>query len=161
MKALIMSDSHGDRSGIRYLVEQARNRTGSLDAYIHLGDGARDFESLENFFHGLDPKAHLWQVRGNCDTLSCDAPRFRVVTFGGTSMLLTHGHEQMVKTTLSYLDDLARGYACTLALYGHTHQPAMDMGTVLMINPGSVQDGRIAFLEVDEGRPRVQLWHFS
>ena len=37
----------------------------------------------------------------------------------------------------------------------------MDMGRTLMINPGSAQDGRIAFLEVNEGKPRIQLWSFS
>ncbi len=161
MKALVMSDSHGDRAGMQFIVSQARQRSGRVDAYIHLGDGASDFLSLENFFRGLDSDCAMWQVRGNCDFSAPDVPLFRVVPFGGTQLYLTHGHRQMVKSTLAYLDEEAQGYACSIALFGHTHQPDMEMGRVLKINPGSIQDGRIAFLEVSEGRPRVQLWRFA
>ncbi len=160
MKALVMSDSHGDMAGLRWILGQARMRTGKVDAYIHLGDGAGDFRALETYMHSLDPEAQLWQVRGNCD-FTGDVPGFLIQPFGGTQIYMTHGHHQMVKTTLEYLDEEASGYACNIALYGHTHMPAMDMGRVLKINPGSVQDGRIAFLEVEAGRPRVQLWNYG
>ena len=161
MKALVMSDSHGSVDSIRYLCGEAWKRTGPVDAYFHLGDGAGDFRALEAFFHAHDPEAVLENVRGNCDFYAPNVPDQKTVRFGGTSILLTHGHHLCVKQGLYLLDDEAVRQECSIALYGHTHEPAMDMYSVLMINPGSVQDGRIAFLEVTEGRPRVELWHFQ
>ena len=161
MKAILMSDSHGDATGIRWLLSQAWARTGNVDAYFHMGDGAMDFLSLEAFLHAHDAEAKLYGVRGNCDFYAPDVPNDRVVAFGGTRLFVTHGHYFQVKSTLTLLDEEAEAQECTIALYGHTHRPAMDMGRTLMINPGSAMDGCLAFLEVNEGKPRVQLWRFS
>ncbi len=156
-----MSDSHGDAAGIRWLLSQAWVRTGAVDAYFHMGDGVMDLMGLEAYLKERDPHCQLYGVRGNCDFYAPDIPDSLTVPFGGTRIYMTHGHYLQVKSTLSLLDEEAGENACTIALYGHTHQPAMDMGGVLMINPGSVMDSRLAFLEVNEGRPRIQLWNFS
>ena len=161
MKAILMSDSHGDAAGIRWILKQAWTRTGPIDAYFHMGDGVMDFKALEPFLLAHDPKALMYCVRGNCDFYAPNVENSLAVPFGGTRIFMTHGHYFQVKTTLEILDEEAESENCTIALYGHTHQPAMDMGRTLMINPGSAQDGRIAFLEVQDGKPRVQLWHFS
>ena len=161
MKALVMSDSHGSTDSIRCLCTEAWKRTGSVDAYFHLGDGASDFLALEAFFHAHDPEAMLLGVRGNCDFYAPGVEYEKTVWFGGARIFMTHGHHLRVKHGLYMLDDEAERCECSIALYGHTHEPAMDMYSTLMINPGSVQDGRIAFLEVTEGKPRVQLWHFQ
>ncbi len=161
MKAILMSDSHGDAAGIRYLCQQAWARTGPVDAYFHMGDGAGDFELVKPFLRTHDPEAQFYNVRGNCDFYPPGIPRQLTVPFGDTLIFVTHGHDYRVKMTLELLGEAAEDEGCTIALYGHTHEPAMDMGRVLMLNPGSVQDGRIGFLEVTDGRPRVQLWHFT
>ncbi len=161
MKAILMSDSHGDAAGVRWILQQAWARTGQVDAYFHMGDGVMDFRSLEAYLLAHDPEAKLYCVRGNCDFYAPNTESSQVVTFGGARIFMTHGHHFQVKTTLELLDEEADSEYCTIALYGHTHQPAMDMGRTLMINPGSAQDGRIGFLEVSDGRPRIQLWKFE
>ncbi len=64
MRALIFSDSHGDEANLRWMAELAAQR-GPMDAYIHCGDGARDFDRLANFLLGLSPQAALYGVKGN------------------------------------------------------------------------------------------------
>ena len=49
MKAILMSDTHGDAIGVRWILDQAWARTGYVDAYFHMGDGAMDFISLKPF----------------------------------------------------------------------------------------------------------------
>ena len=161
MKAILMSDTHGDAIGVRWILDQAWARTGHVDAYFHMGDGAMDFISLKPFLLAHDPEAALYGVRGNCDFYAPNVEKSLVVPFGGTRIFMTHGHYYQVKSTLEIRDEEAESEGCSIALYGHTHRPAMDMGRTLMINPGSAQDGRIAFLEVNEGKPRIQLWSFS
>ena len=106
MRALIFSDSHGDEANLRWMAELAAQR-GPMDAYIHCGDGARDFDRLANFLLGLSPQAALYGVKGNCD-LGVDAPVQRVVHLGGMGILITHGHLQAVKLTLGALAPAAR-----------------------------------------------------
>ncbi len=163
MRALVMSDSHGDASGLRLLLEKAWNRIGPgrVDAYIHCGDGARDLRRLETFVQAHDPGAALYTVRGNCDGWISDTPDEDVLSLGGVRVYLCHGHRWHVKSTLTYLEYAAQERECAVALYGHTHQPAVDTGRVLLINPGSAADDRMALLEVEEGRPRVRMLNLS
>ena len=158
MKAIVMSDSHGDQAGLRFLLEKAWTRTGHVDAYFHMGDGVMDLIGLEAFVRAHDPDCAIHGVRGNCDFYAPDIGRSLVVPFGGTRLFAAHGHDFRVKSTLTLLDEEAAQQDCTIALFGHTHEPAMEMRSVLMINPGSVMDSRLGFLEVTDGRPRVQLW---
>ena len=161
MKALVMSDSHGNPDSIRFLCNEAWKRTGRVDSYLHLGDGIAEFLYLEPFFLAHDPEAQMLGVQGNCDSFVYGMPLQQVVMLGGERVFMTHGHIQGVKSGLYGLDDEALAEKCGIALYGHTHEPAMDMYSVLMVNPGSVMDGRVALLEIEGGKPRVQLWHFS
>ena len=156
MKAILMSDTHGDAVGVRWILNQAWIRTGYVDAYFHMGDGAMDFLALKPYLLAHDPDASLYGA-----FYAPNVEQAPVVPLGGTRIFMTLGHYFSVKSTLDILDEEAESQGCTIALYGHTHRPAMDMGRTLMINPGSAQDGRIAFLEVDEGRPRIQLWNFG
>ena len=155
MRILLLSDSHGDRSGIRLIATRA-SAAARLDAVLHMGDGASDFIGLTSFFQALNPEIALHGVRGNCDW-SASVPEQLVLSLGGARLLLTHGHHLQVKHTLVLLDEEAAAQGCSIALFGHTHEPAMEMRHALLLNPGSAADGRYGLLELNEGKQRVQL----
>lgn len=156
MRALLLSDIHGDLTTLRWLLEQVWQQTGPIDAYICLGDGVRDFEHAESFIRTRDEHALMYAVRGNCD-FAVDAPVHQVVSLGGAQVYMTHGHYHRVKSTLSYLRDAAHEAGCSIALYGHTHAADVEPGVPMLVNPGSVKDDRCALLEVNDGKPRVRL----
>ncbi len=160
MRALVFSDIHGDVTGLRWLLEQVWQQVGPIGHYICLGDGARDFQHVESFIRARDEHALLHIVRGNCDW-GADVPDRLVVDIGGIKCLLTHGHLQRVKSTMTYLKDAARDAGCAIALYGHTHAASVEPGVPMLINPGSAADDRCALLEVEDGRPRVKLLAFG
>ena len=58
MKLLILSDSHGDSTGMCRAVERERP-----DYVIHLGDHSSDARDLSRMF----PMVPVAYVRGNCD----------------------------------------------------------------------------------------------
>ncbi len=159
MRALLLSDIHGDLTTLRWLLEMVWKQTGPIDAYICLGDGVRDFAHVERFIQERDEHARFYAVRGNCDW-GVDAPDRLVVDLGGAKCFLTHGHLQRVKSTLYHLQDAARDAGCTIALYGHTHVPDVATGVPMCVNPGSAADDRCALLEVTDGHPRVKLLSF-
>ena len=121
------------------------------------GDGAGDFARLENFIRARDEHALLYGVRGNCDFCAHDVPDMRVMPLGGANVFMTHGHLYRAKSTYTYLDEAAYERGCTVTLFGHTHSPCVETRRTLMINPGSAADGRLALLELNDGRPRVNL----
>ncbi|MBQ8202159.1 MAG: YfcE family phosphodiesterase [Clostridia bacterium] len=160
MRALILSDIHGDDTTFRWLLEQAWREIGPIDAYICLGDGVRDFERAESFIRARDEFALMYAVKGNNDW-GVDAPNLRIVEFGGLKLLMTHGHYYRVKSTMYYLTDAAREAKCDIALYGHTHIADVEPGVPMLVNPGAVCSERCALLEVENGRPRVRLMSFG
>lgn len=160
MRAIVLSDSHGDESGLRWMLEQCWKQIGPVDAYLHCGDGARDFALAASFIHARDEHALLLGVRGNCDFGCRDVPEYQTAGLGGANVFITHGHLYRAKITLSDLDRAARESGCDITLFGHTHQPCVETRGTLMINPGSAADGRLALLEIHEGRPRVNLLSF-
>ena len=157
MKAIVLSDIHGDDSTLRVTLEKAWLRTGPVDAYFCLGDGVRDFERAEMFLRAHDPNALMFAVKGNNDFAVMNTPETMVVPFGGAKIFLTHGHYLRVKQTLEFLDRAAEEAGCAVALYGHTHCPDVETRRTLMVNPGAACNGRLALLEVEDGRPRISL----
>ncbi len=155
MRILFVSDSHGDCSGIKLAAERLM-LAAPLDAALHLGDGAADFVSLTAWFQRRNPNIILQGVRGNCD-FSGGMPEEAEVSLGGVRIFMTHGHRFYVKSSLDWLDEEAKSRGCAIALFGHTHQSAMEIKRTLLLNPGSVSDGRFGLLEIENGRPRVQL----
>ena len=96
-------------------------------------------------------------VAGNCDFFSRDAREIEV-KIEGVRMLLTHGDKYGVKAGLSKLSYRAEERGCALALFGHTHVPfAGHVGGCLLVNPGALQDGRFAELEVENGKAVPRL----
>lgn len=159
MRAIVMSDTHGMRDSLFYLMEAAWTLApGRIDAYIHCGDGYGDFEQLQDFLRAHDPAAELHFVRGNCDwTNSDDMPAEKVLHLGGADVFVCHGHHYRVKNDLMLVDEAAAARGCSVTLFGHTHQPIIDTRRTLLVNPGSAQDSRLAVLDIVNGRPNARL----
>ena len=154
MKLLVVSDVHGDLDAL----ERAVDAEADADAVIFLGDGLREAEDLQD----MRPELKIYSVRGNCDYFVNDVPWQRVMRLGGVNVLITHGHLQGVKTTLSLLPSAAREMGCGVALFGHTHRPTLEeRDGILLMNPGTAQRGYAALLTVDEaGKAMGELLSF-
>ena len=83
MRALVLSDIHGEESQLRWMLEETWKMTGKIDGYFFLGDGVDDFAQAENFIRRRDPDALMLDVRGNNDFCCPNAPYYRVTDFGG------------------------------------------------------------------------------
>ena len=131
MRIIVFSDSHGNYSALRDVVEKHRDEA---DFFIHLGDGEREFERIAQEYPALE----LRGVRGNCDWASTgkltDALRV-----SGRKVFFTHGHIFHVKAELDSLKQTARGLGATIALFGHTHIAFTEYDDGLyLLNPGSI-----------------------
>jgi len=155
LRALVLSDIHGEENTFHWLLEQVWKETGPIDAYLCLGDGVRDFERAEDFIRRRDEHALMYAVKGNNDW--CDAPPLRIIELGGVRIFMTHGHNQRVKSTIYYLEDAVRSANCVVGLYGHTHCADVEMRSALLVNPGAVCRDCCALLEISNGKARARL----
>ena len=155
LRALVLSDIHGEDNNFRWLLEQVWKEVGPIDAYLCLGDGVRDFWRMENFIRQRDEHATMVAVKGNNDW--CDEPTRRIITLGGVKIFMTHGHEQRVRTGVWHLMDAVREAGCDVGLYGHTHLANIEMNVPLLVNPGAVKNDRCALLEIQDGKARARL----
>ncbi len=160
MRCLVMSDSHGHDDDVRWMLEQCWKEVGPVDCYLHCGDGAYDFMRLENFIRKRDEYAAMFGVAGNCDVGVPGLETSMVLNLDGAKVFLTHGHRYHVKSEYSYIDDVAKEKGCSITLFGHTHRPFWEQRQTLLINPGSAADGRMALLEINNGKPRFKLLAF-
>ena len=156
IRALILSDIHGETTTLRWLLEEVWKQVGPIDAYICLGDGVRDFDNAVAFIRQRDEHATLYAVRGNCDFTAAHPDRL-VIHLGGLKIYLTHGHIHRVKGGLDYLRSAAREAGADIALYGHTHRANVEYTTPWMINPGAAENDCCALLEIENGKPHVKL----
>lgn len=132
MIILVVSDSHGQMSGLRALAGDDALRP---DHIFHLGDHARDALVLR-------AAAPVAAVRGNCDPYG-DAPQELLLEFEGVRILLTHGHTQRVKMSLLNLRLRAQEAGASVALFGHTHTPHLsETNGITLFNPGSISEPR-------------------
>ena len=159
-RILVVSDSHGYVAGLECVIAKSVKKYGVPDVILHCGDGAGDLGKIEEELRDLNPEIRLCAVRGNCDGEGCaDIPWERVVEAGGARIFMAHGHRHAVKSTLWALDDAAKEQGCTIALFGHTHVPFMQMASVLILNPGCAHMGQYLSLEITDGRPNIHLDH--
>lgn len=145
MKVLVVSDSHGNVENICRAVELEKPRM-----LLHLGDGWRDAELVAQRY----PDLPLEKVPGNCDFRSSESA-VRVLMIAGKLIMICHGHTLGVKTNLSLLLRAAQENKADAVLFGHTHQPFVDIRNgIVMLNPGSIGSYRRATygtLTVEEG----------
>lgn len=130
MRIVVFSDSHGSYTALRQVVLAQPG----AEAFLHLGDGEREFDDLrfefsEKMFRG---------VAGNCDWGST-AKYFDLVVLEGKRIYFTHGHAFGVKAGLGGLLHAAREVRAHVALYGHTHVPHTEyVDGLYVMNPGSI-----------------------
>ena len=161
MNLLVLSDSHGRTSRILEAIDRQVRRP---DAIIFLGDGLRDMAYCE--LNGIP----LYAVCGNCDFHTvyggvCGEEEI-LITLGDKRILMTHGHEYGVKSSLARLVASAVRRDVDLVLFGHTHIPLErcipegmnEFGIeqkkpLYLLNPGSVggYDGSFGSVEIDKG----------
>lgn len=144
MRILVLSDSHGMPSRILDAVEAHPE----AEALIFLGDGERDLDTVESYYHSLP---NVIKVAGNCD-FSSSLPLLRVVTLGGKKIYCTHGHAEHVKYGTDELLLRARQEGADIVLYDHTHTgvTCYDDGLYIM-NPGSIRDGHYGMIDIVPG----------
>lgn len=156
LKAIIISDSHGDLTNVRKIADKEKN----IDLVIHLGDLIGQDAQLEEIFH-----CEIKKVKGNCDYYSQN-PMEDIVEFGENKIFITHGHNFGVNFGIDRLSYAAEQSECNIAMYGHTHVPDNCVyGKAIIVNPGSVSRPRqlnhkptYAVMTVDEnGKTDVRI----
>jgi putative phosphoesterase len=139
MKILVVSDSHGRHD----LLRKAIGQEAPIDMLIHAGDVEGNLDKI------LGPKREyeIHAVAGNMDW-GDSMPPSDLFEIGGHKVFLTHGHGYGVSYTLANLRQAAEERGADVAIYGHTHMPAMDeQNDILLLNPGSVAKPRQAGLK--------------
>ncbi len=142
MVVAVVSDSHGNREGLRRLAKRLQGLKAST--VLHLGDDYRDATVLAE--EGLQVLA----VPGvYCPEYGRpDIPNRLVVELAGVKMLLTHTPERHRLDLAGDPDPRDPEPGVRLVLYGHTHKLGLETrGGVLWVNPGHLKD------EKDRGLP--------
>lgn len=153
MRLLIISDTHGNKSRLKKLLEKE-----AADIYIHLGDGASECHKLMNEY----PDKKIIPVCGNCD-LMFTFPADRLITLEGKRIFITHGDRYGVKYSLEHIAREAKAQNASLVLYGHTHKCSTDeIDGITIFNPGSLgrpRDNKPTYgvLEIDSGKFNFQI----
>ena len=129
MKFFVISDTHGKLDKVLEIYSNLHD----IDMIIHLGDYEKDGKELAEKL-GTD----VITVRGNMDG-GYTQSEFEILETEYDKLLLTHGHMQNVKTSLTNLMYFAEEKGCKAALFGHTHRPVFEnVGGLYLINPGSL-----------------------
>ena len=143
MKALFVSDNHGDRAILQKIAARFSNE---VDIMLHCGDS------------NLEPSDPVMQpfktVIGNTDW-GLDYPQSR---------LAVADQERILPPLML----LAKEQRATIAAYGHTHQLAVEFNQgTLYLNPGSISQprgqyqnigGTLAIVMADSNKLDVQYY---
>ncbi len=134
MKVLVISDSHGRHD----LLRKAIGQEAPIDMLIHAGDIEGDLDTIL----GSKREYKIHAVAGNMDWGN-GLDSEEVFDIGGHKVFLSHGHRYGVSYTLANLRAAAEGYGADVAIYGHTHRPALDeQNDIKLLNPGSIAKPR-------------------
>ncbi len=130
MKLVAFSDAHGNRE----IVERIISFNPDADYFISLGDSELPLDYLLD----LD----IIPIKGNYPR-DAGFVYERDFEVGGKKIFLTHGHKYGVHRDLRKLLKKAFQTDYDMVLFGHTHIAYQQkVGTVLLINPGSVTRAR-------------------
>lgn len=131
MKALIVSDNHGNLASLEELIDIYQ---GEIDLWLHCGDS--------EFMVDHPVWDYFKTVEGNMD-IDPSLPAHRVEKLGNERVLVIHGHQQRVGFTFDYLNKLADNLDVEIVFYGHTHIAKVDrVANKYFINPGSIVQPR-------------------
>lgn len=129
MKVIVFSDSHGNISNMARALE----KNATVDALIHLGDVVKDLEEISNKY-----KINIFSIHGNCDLIVKPCTE-KIISLGEKQILITHGHNQRVKTNYDTISYLAEEKEVDICLFGHTHIPEIfHFNNIIFMNPGSI-----------------------
>lgn len=127
MKALVISDNHGDVKILQTVKDEFGDQ---VDVMVHCGDSELPSDS--------SAMAHFKAVKGNNDW-GQSYPGQLNFTLMGTNFLVVHGDHDQVNYSLTPLMLKSQSLGAQVACYGHTHQLAVSMEDgILFINPGSI-----------------------
>lgn len=140
MKLLITSDVHGALDRLKAVINQHPD----IDFHVDAGDMCLPVHLYEPL--------HLTTVKGNND-FGSDEPYIRILNLKGLRVMLTHGHREHVKLTLSTLIHVALAERVDMVIFGHTHRPyyQVDQG-IIIINPGALGDYRKSYAIFADGQ---------
>ncbi|HBU11904.1 MAG TPA: metallophosphoesterase [Clostridiales bacterium] len=135
MRALVVSDSHGNKSSLKKIARDYAD----VPHLFHLGDYVQDAYYLARHM----PNTAVLNVKGNCDFNSPD-PEFEEITLQGNKIILTHGHLLKAKFSYDRLLYYAAERGAKAILFGHTHIACTEYTDgIWLINPGSAgENGR-------------------
>ena len=144
MRALVVSDSHGDIYNLENVLKKHR----VTDMVLFLGDGEKDLFA-QNVSEAVGNRM-LVAVKGNCDWYSL-LPDDETVMLGPKKIYCLHGHTKGVKHGFEMLEKYAKLQGFDIVVYGHTHEPrtAYEDGIWYMC-PGSIKNGWYGIIDVDE-----------
>lgn len=132
MKILVFSDSHGNLSRVKKILEISKD----IDIIFHLGDNVRDAIKIQEMV-----SCPVKYVKGNTDL--CEGSLEIVEDICGKRFFLTHGHEYRIKSDLNNLYYAAQEKKAHVVLFGHSHVPYEEtIDGILFLNPGSIGDKR-------------------
>lgn len=138
MKILVVSDSHGDMTSLRYAI----GREMPIDMLIHCGDVEGNLDKTLGPGRDYDLKV----VRGNCDFGNEYSPML-VFKAGYYRILVVHGdHYNAFDPKRQALLKLAKDNYADVVCYGHTHiweNYYDEKNGILFLNPGSVSRPRM------------------
>ena len=159
MKFFVISDTHGKIDSAVSIYKSLSD----IDAVIHLGDSEKDARALSVL---LDTE--IISVKGNIDGNNHKEDNVRLLETSCGRLLLTHGHQLNVKSSLTNLLYLAEEQNCTAALFGHTHLPMNEtIDGILLLNPGSLSkpaggmQGSYSLLTVSSDGPKASLHYLQ
>lgn len=140
MRIGIISDTHIHSldAGIVLAEKLLNGPFSAIDAIIHAGDHV--YENLDSCFYPTP----WYSVRGNMDSSHGKMPLQRIVTLAETRIGIVHGWgdpsgiEKRVLSCFPASD-------IDVLVFGHSHRPVCrKSGSVLLFNPGSPTDRRLA-----------------
>ncbi|MCL2759658.1 MAG: metallophosphoesterase [Treponema sp.] len=144
-KLLVLSDTHGNVSALKTVLNWAKNRLppdGTIYAAAFLGDGLSDLRpatDVTGFFCD-------WKLVSGNNDYGIQMPESFTFDFAGHSFFICHGHRYSMYGGYHALVTAARSSGADIALSGHSHVPYYKtVNGIKLINPGSV------------GRPRSRL----
>ena len=140
MKAVIVSDSHGNSEILERIFSEERN----TDCIIHLGDGSDDLMLLNSYISRIP----VYQLKGNNDPSFYNFSPKLITYMGNIKFFACHGHLLDVKYSLTRLAYAAMENECRIAFFGHTHIPFMaESEDITFFNPGCAYKGYYGVLE--------------
>jgi hypothetical protein len=130
----VVSDTHGNLTGVRQLISHLDSR--GITTVLHLGDDYGDLDVLE-----LAGYRVLGVPGVYCPEYSQDKiPNRLVVELNGVKLFLTHTPQRHRLDAPGDPDPETQSGQVPVVLYGHTHAPAIEerQGT-LWVNPGHLR----------------------